>query len=216
MPRVNKQKMQPTHTRPSYFFSLLGIFGFLWLSIRYGSTGSSWGNFSLYVQLPFITIGYFGYQILSKQPIFPKKFREFDVNTILSSVIVLVIVLGFQIIFDILITITGFEQAMFTLCAAIGEELFFRGFLISLILYLLGDTPTNKVIASIISATSFALAHVNYYNNLAVMLSVFASGLVYSFAFLQSKRNITIPMLGHLGNNLFVVIQMIGFGILVI
>lgn len=215
--RIKKEKTYPNHTRVSFMLTMLAILIFGYLSLRYGNeTGilGMWGKFS-YLQLGFILTGYFGYQAITNQPIFPKQFRELDLDTIIFSVLVLVIVLGLQILFGILITITGFEQAMFTLGAAIAEELFFRAFLISLILYLIGDTPQNRIIAVIISSISFAFAHVNYYGDWAVLVSIFTSGIVYSIAFLKTK-NITIPILAHLFNNLIVVMQMIEYGVLVI
>lgn len=208
-----KLKQQPNHTRISYMLSILAIVIFMYLSLKYGrETGDlgNWGKFS-YLQAGFAIIGFVGYQFITQESLLPKIYRQLDIDTILYSVLTLVAILFVQLVAQVLITITGFEQIAFTLGAAIAEELYFRAFLISAICYALKNTKIEKPVAIIISASAFAAAHVNYYGNFAVLISVFVSGIVYGVVYLKT-RNITVTIFAHLVNNVIVVLQMVGYG----
>lgn len=87
--------------------------------------------------------------------------------------------------------------------AGVAEELFFRGFLQTMIEFFLGGTAFGRFFAPIPTAMIFAWFHYFAYgDNPIAWLVMFAIGLVFGYLHAIS-RDIGVPMLAHVINNTF-------------
>lgn len=140
---------------------------------------------------------------------------------ILGSLFLLQLVLQFPL------TVRTWHKALAIVFAGVSEELFFRGLLISPLIRL-GKNDTKykirkfgkkqgyyleisfiELFGIMLSSTFFAILHVNYYNNIRLMISVFLSGIVLGL-FYQKYRDLTANILAHFILNTIVTIQVFG------
>ena len=148
-----------------------------------------------------------------------RNFKKPEFDTLLRTIVILAGIMLIQVIFFLPLTIRDYEIALAITFAAPAEEVFFRGFLISIFIVMAdkGDFkkyPITKkkeiapieILGIIISSMMFALLHINYYGNNRLMLAVFASGAFLGFAYWYWK-DITACILAHLSLNMYVVYQ---------
>jgi membrane protease YdiL (CAAX protease family) len=94
----------------------------------------------------------------------------------------------------------GWRQALTTLLiiwtfAAFGEELSYRGYLLTRAANIFGRSNAAYLLAMILVAALFGFAH--YYKGPAGMLDSTYSGFVLGCAYLLSGRNLWAPILAH-------------------
>ncbi|HKP93041.1 MAG TPA: CPBP family intramembrane glutamic endopeptidase [Chthoniobacterales bacterium] len=97
-------------------------------------------------------------------------------------------------------TSLGWKQALITLLivwtfAAFGEELSYRGYLLTRAAEFLGQSRAAYVLAAVLIAVLFGFGH--YYKGPAGVADSTYSGLVYGAVFLLSGRNLWAPILAH-------------------
>lgn len=80
--------------------------------------------------------------------------------------------------------------------AAFGEEMFFRGFLITRASILFGKMPLGTALAVLLAALLFGLGHV-YYQGLRGLVTTTAIGIAFGLAFVLLKRNLWPLVLAH-------------------
>lgn len=80
--------------------------------------------------------------------------------------------------------------------AAFGEEMFFRGFLVTRAAALFRGVPFGAVLAVVIPALLFGLGHF-YYQGLRGLVTTAAIGIAFGTAFLLMKRNLWPIVLVH-------------------
>jgi membrane protease YdiL (CAAX protease family) len=80
--------------------------------------------------------------------------------------------------------------------AAFGEEMFFRGYLITRLQNLFSDIKFGNVLAVITPALLFGLAHI-YYQGLRGLVITGLIGLAFGTMFLLFKRNLWPLILWH-------------------
>lgn len=80
--------------------------------------------------------------------------------------------------------------------AAFGEEMFFRGFLVTRAMALFRGVPFAAVFAVVIPALLFGLGHF-YYQGLRGLVTTAAIGIAFGAAFLLLKRNLWPLVLVH-------------------
>lgn len=80
--------------------------------------------------------------------------------------------------------------------AAFGEEMFFRGFLITRFEAIFQGAPLSKVFAIIIPALLFGLGHY-YYQGLRGLITTTGIGVAFGTSFLLSRRNLWPLVLVH-------------------
>lgn len=114
----------------------------------------------------------------------------------------------------------------YAILVSISEELFFRGFLISIFLNLrskrvqidlsLKPKPQTNLYnmkfgelmyVIIIQSIIWTLLHVNYYGDLSVLLPIFVSGILFGLLFVF-KKDIRIPIALHMFGNLIANLEM--------
>ena len=81
------------------------------------------------------------------------------------------------------------------LIAAFGEEIFFRGFLMTAIAEILGGSRVAWILAVFVQAVAFGLVH--GYQGPAQAISIGIGGAVYGAAFLLAKRNLWPVIIAH-------------------
>lgn len=98
------------------------------------------------------------------------------------------------------------EQGLYYIFAAVTEELFFRGFILTPVKdFELGPI---KIGALIVSAAMFSLLHFNYWSDTMMLVIVFVSGLVLGVLYLQFK-SLTVCILAHLLLNAIIAGQLL-------
>jgi membrane protease YdiL (CAAX protease family) len=80
--------------------------------------------------------------------------------------------------------------------AAFGEEMFFRGYLVTRLQNVFADIKFGVVLAVFVPALLFGLAHV-YYQGLRGLVFTGAIGLAFGTMFLLFKRNLWPMVLWH-------------------
>ena len=79
--------------------------------------------------------------------------------------------------------------------AAVGEELFYRGYWMKRIAIILGNTEITWIVAAIISSTIFGIVH--WYQGISGVLSTGLVGLVLAYVFIRNKNNLILCILIH-------------------
>lgn len=79
--------------------------------------------------------------------------------------------------------------------AAFGEEILYRGFLMSRVAALLGNTRPGWGVAAAVSALVFGLMH--FYQGPGGIIATGAIGLAFALAYLRWSRELWIPVVAH-------------------
>lgn len=197
---LGRRRHFPIHTPLSFGIGLLALGILIFLGVRYLRSGDEygqrWGSYALF-QAFLCALGLFVPTYLTEKRLIPSQFRARDPNTGVQAVILVALMLFTQIFLQTWLTyeIATFDRALYLLFAAVGEELFFRLFIMELLEYT-SKSPLGKLIAVPISVTLFTAIHVNYYNNLPALASVFGGGLILAIAY-YVWDNITANILAH-------------------
>lgn len=152
--------------------------------------------------------------------IYPKQetFRTIGTTTMMVFIVSLTLNMMIQFISAVPLTIKDIEMALAIVFAAPCEEYFFRGVLMEIFFktseyekkkYKVGNTfiTAGIFLGLFFSSAMFAVLHVNYYDDIRLMLIVFLGGLVYAVAYYYSK-DITGVILAHFVLNVIAVGQM--------
>jgi len=217
---TNIEKQTSIHTKIGYYIGILAAIIQFFLAIRHiGDTGYG----ATFSQLCFLE-GFFALSgillidLINGRGFKPKYYKKIDSNVLLRSVIILFVIEVIQITLQFVpLTIRDEEFALAIIFSAPSEELFFRGILISVFIQMgkhsKGVHLTKKkeisymeIIGIGLSAVAFAGLHINYYNDVRIMLSVFIGGLALGFLFWW-WRDLTACILGHLLLNIITVGQ---------
>lgn len=166
---------------------------------------AGWVQYTLYMTV-FAASTLVGLQLLNQQPLIPTRpdnFAPLSLDTGVRASIILLAIMITQVVSKSILSFTIEEQATYFVFAAVAEELFFRGLLITFVLKIKDDRPA-QVIAVVVQAVLFAAIHQNYYNNPAMLLSVFLGGIVLGIFFV-AWRDLTANTLAHFMLNLIAV-----------
>ena len=79
--------------------------------------------------------------------------------------------------------------------AAVGEEFFYRGYVLKRMAVYLGDGQLAWWTAAIISSVIFGLAH--YYQGVNGILTTGVTGFILAIAFMRNPQNLAVCMLTH-------------------
>lgn len=79
--------------------------------------------------------------------------------------------------------------------AAFGEEIAYRGFIVTRLSKIFGSTQTSLIIAVIFSSIIFGIGH--YYKGPAGMIDSGISGLTFGFLYIFSGRNLWLSIFAH-------------------
>ncbi|MBD3343093.1 MAG: CPBP family intramembrane metalloprotease [Candidatus Lokiarchaeota archaeon] len=188
---------QGIHTKVSITLSIIaiGIMGYLGIR-HYAGLGfeGDWGRYALAQSLMGL-MGLIGTMAIRSD--FNFRFRDFNINTGFFAMITLVGAMVTQVLSQYVLTITNTEQALYYVFSSVCEELFFRLFLINLLLMFDQEKKlTTKLIAVLIAAVGFAAFHQNYYGNIGLLVGVFLGGCVFGIAYILTD-DITVPILAH-------------------
>lgn len=182
-------KQLPNHTRLSVFIIVPALIFMTYLSVRHWSDpNENWGQFAFYFQLIPGLVGFFGYQILKKETIFPTQYGNFHEDLLMRVGVMFVAVYVVQLVAQLSLDITDLEYAFYVCFAAPLEEIFFRGFCITAIVMIFtAMSPKLLILGRIVAigVTSFVFAslHFSYYGHWDFLLAVFLSGVVFGIAF---------------------------------
>ena len=215
---------ESVHTILSYWFGVLAVgfqfsLGFLHLDSFFGQMCVVEGVLGL-SGLLFLDL------LHGKKSIYPKPFKKVHPNTFFRFGITFGVVALIQFLFQIVPLITSTEMALGIVFCAVCEEYFFRGILMERC-FRVGmkskdrftvwkyspekKKPDKKMSyielgGIVLSSIIFALFHVNYYNDVRLMLMVFVGGLWLAFVYWWNK-DLTAVILSHFLLNIIFVIQ---------
>lgn len=103
--------------------------------------------------------------------------------------------------------------ALSWISAGFGEEMFFRGFLITRLQAVFGGFRLASVVAVFLAALFFGYVHV-YYQGLTGLINAGVIGLIFGTYFLLYKRNLWPLVLAHgFINSLGFTSEFMGWGI---
>jgi membrane protease YdiL (CAAX protease family) len=190
------------HTRLSFMLIVIATSVMYFMGFRHlndlDAYGQEWGKFAL-LQASLCLIGYVGGQIATQQPLIPKIFRPIDFDSAIHTLVILFAAMFTQLITQYTFSVENTEKAVYYIFAAVCEESFFRGFIITAILRI-SDKFQFKIIAVMVSASAFAAMHTNYYNNPDMLAGVAVGGLILGSLFVL-WNDITANILGHFALN---------------
>jgi membrane protease YdiL (CAAX protease family) len=75
------------------------------------------------------------------------------------------------------------------------EEITFRGYLITRLKLIIGDSPLSLIIILLLTSVSFGLAHL--YQDWSGVISTGSFAFIFGIIFIQSKYNLWMPILTH-------------------
>lgn len=202
-----RPKFEPIHSKLSFSLGAMALAILTYLGFRHlndiDEYGQSWGKFALF-QAALCLVGLIGTLLIVENKILPDKFRSISIDTGIRALIILTCSMISQYIVKTQLSVSTTEKALYYLFAGIGEEMFFRLFLIETIKKISGNTPSSKALGIIFSSLAFTAIHVNYYNNFPQLMAVFVGGLILSI-FYVVWSDITANMLAHFLLNLIAV-----------
>ena len=149
--------------------------------------------------------------------IIPKNFKRIDSNLLFHTGVALASILLIQVVCQATLTIEDYEKGMAILFCSVCEELFFRGVLMFIFIKVGSYTKKIKVYGKkeispitimgiVFQAYFFAAMHINYYNNIPVLVSMFFSGIALGIV-IWATRDLTAVILAHFLLNMICVIQ---------
>lgn len=212
--KVNYWK-ESTHTVLSYWFVIIGVSIQLYLGIRYFNI--LFGQLCI-VEAIFGLSGIFLLDYMhGRDSFYPQKFKKIHPNTFIRFVITFGVITAIQFLFQIIPLVTSTEMALAVVFAAVCEEYFFRGFLLEP--FFRWGRKGNKftiwnkkkmsyieLLGIFISSIAFAMFHVNYYNDIRLMLVVFFGGLWLGIVYFWNK-DMTSVILAHFLLNIIFIAQ---------
>jgi len=151
------------------------------------------------------------------------EFRKYEFQSLWRGAIILAVLWGTQMItYFIPMTVSDPQMALAITFASICEEIFFRGFVLSLFIkagkidrnrikipLMKRDISVIEVIGILVSAIAFAGIHTNYYNQPHLILALFLSGVIIGFMFVMWE-DLTACVIGHFLLNAIWTIQNYG------
>jgi len=199
----------PVHTIISFTMVGMAILIMLYFGIRHISDEPDWSK-SAFMQFGLGLFGLLGSQLIAQQPVIPQSKHNFklaNLNTGIRAIMIGFLGMGIQLISKQVFSFTILEQAVYFVFAAITEEVFFRGFILTLFIKLdqtkMKFSP-QRLVGVLVQAIGFAAIHQNYYNNLPMLISVFVGGLMLGFVYLIWE-DLTANILGHFIINIIAV-----------
>jgi len=174
----------------------------------------------------FAFIGLFFTDIFKYERIqFRKKLKDDHIDSLLCSFFLLFILLIIQIILGVFsLDISNTEIDLLKISCASAEELFFRGFILSIFIRFNKNSKFKAkfsekkqlsilpVIGIILSSIFFTRIHVFQYDNISFLFAAFISGMILGF-FYWFTQDLTACILAHLFFNIGAVY---GFTIVII
>ncbi|MFW9973081.1 MAG: lysostaphin resistance A-like protein [Candidatus Odinarchaeota archaeon] len=146
----------------------------------------------------------------SKVQVF-RKFKEISLYRIITILIIVFIII---FILEIsLIAFSYFESYFYIILCAPAEELFFRGFFLSKLKKIYNYKTYNiklfknkkvsllSIFSVLISSLLFTSFHINYYNNIKMILLLFFGGIIFGSMY-WSTDDLTACVLAHLIYNI--------------
>ena len=161
-----------------------------------------------------------------KIKLYPERFKPVHKNTFFRFVVTFGVIALIQFIFQIIPLITSTEMALGIVFCAPVEEYFFRGLLMEPC-FRVGMKSKDKFTVwkyspekkkpdkkmsyielggIVLSSIIFALFHVNYYNDVRLMLMVFTGGIWLALVYWWNK-DLTVVILAHFLLNIIFVFQ---------
>lgn len=138
-------------------------------------------------------------------------------NIIFKTLVALATLLLIQIVCQATLTIEDSEKAMAILFCSVCEELFFRGTLMATFLKIgsyskkiriskKNEIAPVTIMGIIFQAYLFAAMHINYYDNIPVLMAMFFSGIALGI-YMWLWKDITSLILAHFGLNFIYVFR---------
>lgn len=163
----------------------------------------------------FAFIGLFFTDILSgEKTIFRTKLKDDHIYSLIFAIFLFAILGLIQTLLGVFsFTISDTEIDILIILAAPAEELFFRGFIVSIFISFNKNVKDKSkffereqlsilpVIGIIISSIFFTRIHVFHYDNISFLLATFIGGLFLGFYF-WFTQDLTACILAHLFNNI--------------
>lgn len=191
------------HTNVSFIIGIIAMLIMGYIGIKYigaeADYDKSFGKWA-FIHTFYCFCGLFIAPVISGNSIVPQK--KFSFDSFKHFLIIFLSTAWFQFFISML-SVSGTDRKLYHIFSAVSEELFFRAFLIPVIIRMLPFEKIlySKIIAVIISGSMFAFGHVNYWNDPISMLSVLGAGLIFG-AFYAFWNDITANSGAHMLNNI--------------
>lgn len=202
----------------SYLLSFIATTGMLLIALYYIGSNKEWAIYSG-MQFFLGIIGIISVQAYRNKrwmPPIPERYAVIHPEHIQLSITVYIIILLIQIvggIFRLFFSPANIVELMYIVFSAVCEELFFRGAVLGLFIWLAKGYKKHYLIAgTIISSGLFVSSllfmgyHTIYYGDPILLTVVFVGGLCLGWSYVKSN-DIMVPILAHFLLNLSVVVQ---------
>ena len=210
----------------------IGIQGILWL--LHMNDVDEYGQYFSYIafyEFMFALVGFLLYDAVNRRGfrIRKKGFQKLQGALIIRLTIIIVGMALIQVLTQYIpLTVTDPEIAMAIVFAGPSEEVFFRGLLVSIVMTLFANVRGFEIplpfgflkqkkkisvwvlIGIVITAMAFAGIHINYYENVNLLLGTFLCGLWLGITYWYWE-DLTANIVAHTLLNLIVMIQTFGF-----
>lgn len=208
-------------TKMGFVLCVFGIIVQLYIGFRHFSGTEyeqAWSRICLLEAL-FGIIGLLSIDLIMNtwSGIVPKNFKRIDSNLLFHTGVALASILLIQVVCQATLTIEDYEKGMAILFCSVCEELFFRGALMFIFIKVGSYTKKIRVYGKkeispitimgiVFQAYLFAAMHINYYNNIPVLVSMFLSGIILGI-YIWLWQDLTAVILAHFLLNMICVFQ---------
>jgi membrane protease YdiL (CAAX protease family) len=79
--------------------------------------------------------------------------------------------------------------------AAFGEEIIYRGYMVSRFADLFGSSPLGLIVSVLVASLAFGFSHA--YQGLSGVISSFITGLLFGFVYVGTRRNLWANVIFH-------------------
>jgi len=213
---------ESVHTRIGFYLGILAVVIQLYIGLRHINDADEYSRLWAQICLMEAFFGIVGLLaidlIMGKYSgMIPKNFKRIDSNIIFHTGIALAAILLIQVVCQATLTIEDYEKGMAIIFCSVCEELFFRGALMAIFLSIGRFTKKIRIskkheispitiMGIIFQAYLFAAMHINYYNNIPVLVSMFLSGVALGIC-VWLWQDLTAVILAHFGLNFIYVLQ---------
>lgn len=210
----NKQNREGIFSIYSLLYSIIAIAIMLNLGIRHindiDSYGVAWGRYALF-HAGLGLIGLVTMLLISYRDIRANGLKKVDSDSVLYLFVTIIVIVLSQVLVQFIsgyipFSISDSEKALYHIFSSITEELFFRGFIITIFCYRT-NRAIFKAIGVILSGIAFALFHQNYWDNIPVLIAIGIGGSLIAIVYIVSEFDYTAISLGHTTYNVIVTIK---------
>lgn len=226
---------ESSYTRLVYFIIIIAIVVEMYLGFTYINSDIPADATFGYITMIEAVMGLIGFLVMDllrtgKFEVYPSRFKESTDTLYIKVGITILLLEAVQIVAGMFLTVRDYEKAAAIIFAAPMEEVFFRGFIMTIFIIASKNLPKKyklsfkvgkekkdlsfiDVTGILFSSILFMMLHVNYYGNYVFLIGALVSGIVLGTVY-WIWEDLEVCIYAHLFVNVTIVFQCYAIGVL--